>query len=248
MAWADHFSATAGDYHRYRPIYPDALFAYLSTLAPSNEWVWDCATGNGQAAFGLSPHFETVVATDASFQQLAQSPSRQNVRFLACRAEAAPLNANRFSLVTIAQALHWFAEDGFFEEVVRVSTNGAIVAAWSYRLASIDLDIDTVLTQFYDDIGPYWPAERCYVAAAYATLPFPFSELTPPAFTMTALWTLDHLMGYVATWSAVKRARRATKVDPLPELLTKLQSVWQEPHVARQVSWPLRIRIGQVTK
>ncbi len=249
MGWADHFTETAPDYWRYRPIYPTALFDQLSMLAPSHELTWDCGTGNGQAALGLAPHFDAVVGTDASVAQLLQSRRPANVHFVACRAEAVPLPDDCVSLATAAQALHWFAGEDYFREVKRVAKDGAVVAAWSYMLADLGPELDPILQRFYRDaIGPYWPPEREHVVAGYATLPFPFHELTPPDFTMTASWTLDHFLGYINTWSAVKRARAKTNRDPLPALSASLHKVWGEPHVARLVSWPLRMRIGTVKK
>jgi hypothetical protein len=52
----DHFSAHAARYGAYRPTYPDALFEYLASLVPAHDLAWDCATGNGQAALGLTPN------------------------------------------------------------------------------------------------------------------------------------------------------------------------------------------------
>ncbi|MDZ7343288.1 MAG: SAM-dependent methyltransferase, partial [candidate division KSB1 bacterium] len=66
MTFKDHFSTQAVDYAKYRPHYPAAMFEYLATLPPERQTAWDCATGNGQAALGLTPHFERVIATDAS--------------------------------------------------------------------------------------------------------------------------------------------------------------------------------------
>ena len=69
----DHFSGHAACYQQFRPNYPDALFAYLASLCPAHELAWDCATGNGQAAVALAPHFDSVIATDASAQQIDQA-------------------------------------------------------------------------------------------------------------------------------------------------------------------------------
>ena len=66
----DHFSGHADRYEAFRPTYPEALFVYLSSLCPLRELAWDCATGNGQAAVALAPYFKTLIATDASQQQI----------------------------------------------------------------------------------------------------------------------------------------------------------------------------------
>jgi hypothetical protein len=59
--------------------FPGPLFAYLASLASAHDLAWDCATGNGQAALGLTPHFDAVVATDASQEQIARArPHRRS--------------------------------------------------------------------------------------------------------------------------------------------------------------------------
>ncbi len=249
MEWADHFSATAADYSRYRPLYPPALFEYLVSIAPSRDVAWDCGAGNCQAALALAPYFDTVVATDASWPQLVASPHRANVLRAVSRAEHCPLPTNSVSLITIAQALHWFAGSAFYSEAKRVATRGAVIAAWSYMLARFEPPVDAVLERFYTDvIGAYWPPEREHVVKKYQSLPFPFAEITPPSHEMSALWTLDHLLGYIGTWSAVKRARAAIGSDPLLELATQLEAVWGAPHVAKPVTWPLGMRVGRITE
>jgi hypothetical protein len=73
MTFNDHFSDAAEDYQAYRPKYPEDLFSYLNSLSPGHDLAWDCATGNGQAALGLTPYFDAIVATDASRQQIAKA-------------------------------------------------------------------------------------------------------------------------------------------------------------------------------
>jgi hypothetical protein len=47
MKFRDYFSQQAKQYARHRPSYPEALFEYLASLAPSRKLAWDCGTGNG---------------------------------------------------------------------------------------------------------------------------------------------------------------------------------------------------------
>jgi hypothetical protein len=63
MGFKDHFSRQSAAYRQFRPGYPPELFAYLASIAPGRALAWDCATGNGQAAIGLAPHFTLVVVT-----------------------------------------------------------------------------------------------------------------------------------------------------------------------------------------
>jgi len=73
MKFRDHFSEQAQTYARHRPHYPDELFEYLASIAPGRDLAWDCGTGNGQAALGLARHFNRVVASDASSEQIKQA-------------------------------------------------------------------------------------------------------------------------------------------------------------------------------
>ena len=58
------FGDNADDYRAFRPDYPDALFAWLAAVAKEKRLAWDCGSGSGQAAVGLSRHFTRVLATD----------------------------------------------------------------------------------------------------------------------------------------------------------------------------------------
>jgi hypothetical protein len=241
----DHFSGHAADYSRYRPVYPHALFEYLASIAPARERAWDCATGNGQAARVLAELFTEVVATDASSEQLALAPTHPRVAYRREPAEATSLEAASCDLVTVAQALHWLRWDEFYAEVRRTARPGAILAAWTYPLMRVDDRIDDILRTFHDEtVGEYWPPERVLVDSGYAGIPFPFGELEAPAFEMCCEWTAAQALGYVETWSAVRRFRRARGRDPLAEVASDLEAAWGRG--PRAVRWPLTLLIGLV--
>lgn len=137
MEFQDHFSGHAADYAVHRPTYPQGLFRYLSGLLTRRERVWDCATGNGQAALLLAEYFDEVVATDASRRQLAAAPAHPRIRYRCAPAERAPLETESVDLVTVAQALHWFDVDAFHREVCRVLRPGGLLAVWCYGSDSV---------------------------------------------------------------------------------------------------------------
>ena len=58
MTFKDYFSGHATDYAKYRPHYPAELFTWLAQQCAGRDRVWDCATGNGQAAIALADHFQ----------------------------------------------------------------------------------------------------------------------------------------------------------------------------------------------
>src|SRR5690349_18252377 len=119
-AFHDHFSEVAAKYAGFRPHYPAALFDYLATLVSREATVWDCACGNGQATSDLASRFRSVIATDASQEQIASAILRPNIEYQVALAEQSRLADSSVGLITIAQALHWFNLERFFAEAKRV--------------------------------------------------------------------------------------------------------------------------------
>lgn len=248
MGFKDHFSGHASDYTRYRPGYPRELFAWLAQQASGHELVWDCATGNGQAAVGLAEFFDTVIATDASAAQIAAARPHARVRYETAPAEHAPLEARSADLITVGQALHWFEFPAFYAEAARVLKPGGVLAAWSYGLMQVSPAVDAVVWRLYEPItGAYWPPERRYVEEQYRTVPFPLDEIAAPSFAMQAQWTLEQMLGYLGTWSAVQRYRKERGDDPLRMIADELAAAWGNADVVRRVVWPLYMRVGRFT-
>lgn len=242
----DHFSAIARDYARFRPGYPDALFDWVVDLVPGVRAAWDAGTGTGQAAVGLARRVPLVVASDPSTSQLAAAERHPRVHYVQALAEEMPLASQSLELVTAAQALHWFDLDRFYSEVARILAPGGVLAVWSYRLVEVDARIDPLLWGFYNGVlGPYWPPERVHVDRSYRDLAFPFDEIAAPTLSLEHRWTFSELLGYVATWSAVRRCREATGVDPMTGLAQRIEPLWGNPAARRLVRWPLSLRAGR---
>src|SRR5919112_4519642 len=106
----DHFSSASREYSFSRPIYPDALYRFLSDITPTKDLAWDCATGNGQAAIGLCKYFKKVIASDASNNQIDNRFERENILYQVFPAEGAVgnLSDDSVDLITVAMAAHWF--------------------------------------------------------------------------------------------------------------------------------------------
>lgn len=247
----DHYSDGAPDYARYRPRYPDTLYAYLAQLVHPRTLCWDCGTGNGQAAIALAEHFEQVVATDASAQQLQCAFPHPRVEYRHGLAEASSLSDASVDLVTAAASLHWMDLHAFYPEVRRVTRPGGVLAAWTYG-AEIETGsaVDAVVDRYVEAIlGPYWAPQLDHVHTHYQQLWFPFPRITPPPFAITASWTLDQLVGKLNTWSAAgtyRRHRHHAATDPVLEELT---TAWREdgpPDAPRTVQLPLYLLLGRI--
>ncbi len=242
----DCFSGHAADYRAFRPTYPQELFAYLASVAPARELVWDCGTGNGQAAVLLADHFSRVLATDASAEQVKNAETRANIEYAVALAEQCPLADASADLVTVAQALHWFDHDRFYAEVKRVCKASGVIAATCYYATSVGPDFDQVLRRWEEFIRPYWTPERAWVDAGYRTIPFPFEELPAPRFALSVGSSLAQFLGYLGTWSATKLFVAAHGFDPLARFAAEFGAAWGDPATVRTVSWNLAIRVGRV--
>jgi SAM-dependent methyltransferase len=244
-AFPDLFSRAAVEYAAHRPRYPARLFAELAARAPRTELAWDCATGNGQAAFGLADHFARVVATDGSAAQIASAVPHERVSYHVALAQASGLPSSAADLVTVAQAVHWFDRAAFFREARRVLVSGGVIAVWCYSLLEIDDRVDRLVRRFYEaTVGPYWSPERRLVDDGYRTIEFPFTEFALPPLAIEQQMTLDQLGGYIRTWSATRKFAQERGYDPVAALLQEIEPSWGESSAARRTRWPLSVRAG----
>ena len=242
MAFQDHFSNHASVYAGARPGYPRELFRYLASLCEHIDIAWDCACGNGQASIGLGEHFATVLASDASLEQLLQAPEVAGIQYINGEAETRFLAAASVDLVCVAQALHWFDTRQFFQIAVTVLKPRAVLAAWCYGLTRISDGIDELIDYLYEPVlGPYWPPERKLVENSYQDLEFPFHEITAPGFAMEKDWSLDELLAYLESWSALQRYIKANEKNPLADLKEDFKAAWGSAK-RRQIVWPLTLR------
>lgn len=241
----DHFSMGSQIYRSYRPTYPKGWFQWLSEQCPEKEMAADIATGNGQAATGLAEFFDSVIAFDASENQLKEAQENPKVTYRVGRAEEIALPDHSADLVTVAQAVHWFDLERFYNEVRRLTKPKGVLALWSYGLAKIDPQVDAVIAHYYSNVvGPFWPEERRWIEEGYHTLSFPFKEIKVPDFFMRADWDLKNLTGYLNTWSATTRAREAWKTEPLDKVKKELEAAWGNQ--TRKVLWRMDTRVGRV--
>ena len=248
MSNAALFSTVAREYANFRAGYPAGLFEWLAQVAPAREAVWDAGCGSGQASVGLAAHFTTVHATDISPEQLAAAKPHERVRYSVAPERASGLGASSVDLITVAQALHWFDVEAFYDEARRVARPAAVLAVWTYpRPRFTDPAFDALLEDFYAHIvGPYWPPGRRHIEAYYESLPFPFKQLEAPPFGLTLDWTLAQVLGYVSSWSATVRYRQARNEDPVPWLAERLGKVWPSPDVRLSLSMPLVLKAARI--
>jgi ubiquinone/menaquinone biosynthesis C-methylase UbiE len=242
----DNFSTESDKYARYRPAYPSEFYSFLKTIIPGTENAWDCATGNGQVAEKIASIFKNVYATDISQQQISNAVYLPNIHYSIQPAERTDFENNFFDLIIVAQAVHWFDFEKFYFEVKRTGRSNSLIAVTGYALIKTDPKVEDVIDKFYNNIvGIYWDNERRYVEEEYKTIPFPFEEITVPPFQSTYEWTLEHLFGYLGTWSAVKHYIKQKGRNPVALIEEELTEAWGNID-KRTVHFPLITRIGKV--
>ncbi len=246
-SFKDHFSRRAATYSAARPVYPPALAEFLAGMAPARRLALDCGAGSGQLSVLLAQHFESVIATDASAEQIVHASPHPRVHYLQAPAEASGLPAESADLVVAAQAAHWFDLPRYYDEVRRVARPGAATALVGYGILRVDDELDPVISTFYfETVGPYWPPERHLVEQGYRTLAFPFREVQAPPMAIQVEWTLSDFLAYVETWSAVGAAEQVIGRAPIERFAHDLRAVWGEADRRRAIEWPLSLRAGYV--
>ena len=201
----------------------------------------------GQLTVQLAEHFDQVTGVDTSADQLAHALPHRRVRYLCAPAENLMLPDAGISLITAAQAAHWFVLPKFYAEARRIAAANAVIALISYGVLALPGGLQERFQHFYrEEIWPFWPSGRRQVDSGYAELDFPFPEYLAPRFSIVKHWTLPELLGYVSTWSAVRAAREAGRTDMLQGFARDMTGLWGDPQRWRELRWPVKMRVGDV--
>lgn len=245
MPIKDNFSQQGDKYAKYRPNYPKEVFDFLNATLKNKHTAWDCGTGNGQVAFALAKTFDHVFATDISQSQIAHAFHAENISYSVQAAEQTNFPDKQFDLITVAQAIHWFDFSRFYAEVQRTAKQNALLSVMGYGRVQVSKKIDDAINNFYQNIiGPYWDAERQYVEENYNTIPFPFDEINTPNFENRQEWTLAHFIGYLNTWSAVKKFIQQNGFNPVSNFRAEIEPLWGSKK--REVIFPILLRVGRL--
>ncbi|WP_434632819.1 class I SAM-dependent methyltransferase [Chromobacterium sp. CV08] len=234
-------------YARFRPEYPPQLAACLASVASDNRLAVDVGCGNGQLTKLLTAHFHAVVGLDPSADQIANIVPNERITYQCAPAEVLPLADGSANLITAAQAAHWFNLPAFYQEVRRISEPGCVLALISYGVLNLEPALNERFQKFYwDEIGPYWPPERKLVDTGYATIDFPFEELTAPSLEIRVDWDLSEFLSYLHTWSAVRNVQEAGREELLLLFADEISAAWGDGSILRSITWPINMRIGRL--
>jgi len=241
------FSRIAKKYAESRPRYPVELFNYLASLADQHGLAWDCATGNGQAALELAKHFERVIATDISAEQIQHATQHQQIEYRVAKSEESGLDDRSVDLTTVASAIHWFDLDRFYSEVQRVTRSGGLLAAWTYHVAHVEPPFDQLFEHFYRELlYPYFAPGARLVDERYEAISLPGKPLKTGDFFVSAAWNLDQMLAFIESWSGTQQYIKERGEHPVAHIREQLENIWGERGRIHAVRWPLYIRISKL--
>jgi len=242
MKNATSFGQQAAVYAKGRPGYPDALYSWIADNSPAHELVWDIGTGSGQAARSLTPYFKQVHATDISSEQIAAAKPHSQISYHTAPAQNSGLANGTANCMSVATAVHWFADQAFWAEVQRVAANDALFCAWTYQLPLSEPEVHAnFLDPLYALIDPYWAQGNRICMAGYKAenLNCPFPIIETPQFDAGGIWHAEQLVNFAESWSAHFKARK----DGLKDELKSLSTQFLKTHVDKPVTFNLPISV-----
>ena len=239
------FERQSRHYRAGRPTYPPALFAWLADHLPHRRLAWDCATGTGQAARGLLPHLDAIVATDLSAGQIEAALPHPRITYRQAEATAAGLPDASVALITVATALHWLPDlPAFFAEAHRALSPGGLLAAWTYGSQHVTPEIDALIDHLSAEIlDGLWAPQVALAGRGYGELTWPFEELPTPALQHETPYDVERFLSYLRSWSASQRFVDRFHEDPTDRIAAPLREAWGAGE--RMVRWPLSLRVGR---
>ena len=248
MSNATSFGRQSTTYAKGRPGYPTELYDWINANSPDTQRIWDVGCGSGQASRSLTNYFSHVYATDISAKQIEAATPHPNIDYAVSQAHESGLPENWADTITVATAVHWFAEPVFWDEVQRVGKCGCLFSAWTYQLPLAPADVmNAYLTPIYELIDPFWAEGNRICMTGYNTenLKCPLLVLETPELTAKYNWTAIQIADFAQSWSAHFRARENGHAERLKALRDNFLERYTNQEIT--ISLPMSIfaaRIG----
>lgn len=151
------FNKRSLEYEFARPVYPKEVFDFLSNRCPNKKRAWDCACGTGQVSKSLINYFSKISATDINENQIKSTTKHKTIEFSVQKSESTNFPSEYFDLICVAQALHWFDINDYFQEVNRLLKQDGIFACLGYGFFKIEDEIDIIIKKtILKPLNSYW--------------------------------------------------------------------------------------------
>ena len=132
----EKFSGKGALYKKYRPSYPKEAIEKAASLSDC-EVLSDIGSGTGIFTRLLAPYFKKAFAVEPNSDmrtEAEESFSGTNIISLSGTAERTGIEGKTVSLVTAAQAFHWFDKKAFKKECERIlKPGGKVLLIWNEK-------------------------------------------------------------------------------------------------------------------
>ena len=131
----------AGDYAKYRPIWPSVVYekvvVYLKDGGGKPQFVADVGCGTGISTKLLAGYFDKVIGVDVSEAMLAEAPKdMENITYQCGPGEDLFfIQDESIDVISCASSIHWFDLKKFHKEVDRVLKPGGVLASYAFTLS-----------------------------------------------------------------------------------------------------------------
>lgn len=235
------FGGVAAQYHQFRPDYPVELLQAILQRCQHHHLYIDLACGTGQLTKQLAPSFQHSIGIDKAAGSIEEARKQHPQQITWIEGDASTLSpstttstlvgANSVSLITIAQALHWFLppppttttsssgdddnKDGLWQICDQVLQSQGVLAIISYAVIQ---PRDPILlhhfnTFYYHHLGSHlppddpkccWGCDRRLVDSGYEGVTFPYaSSAKKESFLIHHSLSKESFFGYLRTYSAL---------------------------------------------
>jgi SAM-dependent methyltransferase len=223
-------------YRLYRPPFPQTLLDDLLTRArvSPKDSLLDLACGPGRVALALAPRVVSVTAIDLEPEMIAEGRAGATERGIAnvswhiARAEDLDAASDTFQLVTIGDAFHRFDQRAILEKAKSWLAPGGAIAIlrsldtlsgaepWHHRVRDI-------IAKFTDRDPAKLAAPTTAPGQVEAALKTrDFRNVATFDFTMPTEWTLESILGNLASTSYCANAVLGARADTFASEVTNV--------------------------
>lgn len=242
------FSEDSESYNLSRPVYPEALYEFLTELCKTRNRAWDSACGNGQVSQHLINYFNEIQATDISENQIKHAFKHEKINYTIQKSESTNFPDSYFDLICVAEAIHWFDIPAYYSEVRRTLNNDGIFACWGYNNLRTESSINAIVKDtIMKEIIPYASSKTKMLREKYETINFPFEKIETPQLEMDIYWDMKQFIDYIRTWSAFKLYAAENSDEIIYSLEEKLSLIWKS-NEKKKVKMDFFIQVGRNDK